>query len=137
MKRETRKKIESCKALQGKTVEDLIMEQKFLDNLAAYWKAQKEERLATRKSYAAMRKLGNRTSFLPAHTIDHLIDLTTEQLRDEFLSLFRRDSKRSAAERKYIEQIGTQAYNLTICQYAIEEFPELKHELLPDLKNAN
>lgn len=137
MKRETRKKIDSCKALQGKTVEDVIMEQKFLDNLNAYWKAQREERIAAKKSYAAMHKLGNRKTFLPAHTIDHLMNLTTEQLRDEFLHLFKRDSERSAAERKYIEQIGMQAYNLTVCQYVVAEFPELKDELLPDHKNAN
>ena len=137
MKREIRKKIDSCKALQGKTVEDVIMEQKFLDNLNAYWTAQREERLAAKRSYAAMHKLGNRKTFLPTHTIDHLIELTTEQLRDEFLHLFKRDSKRSAAERKYIEQIGMQTYNLTVCQYVVAEFPELKDELLPDLKNAN
>ena len=44
MKKEISKKIASCKALKGKTILDIIEMPRFVENLAAYWNAQKADR---------------------------------------------------------------------------------------------
>lgn len=136
MKPETIKKIERCKALQGKTIFDVVVMPRFIENLAAYWTAQKTDRDAIRKSYQAMRKMGGAKGFkLPAHPIDDLDGLTTEELAIEFAKVVAGGSNRVAAERKYIRQIGQQAYNLTVAQCVVDEFPELADELLPKSKS--
>lgn len=134
--KETQKKIASCKALQGKTIFDVVVMPRFIENLAAYWTAQKTDRDAIRKSYQAMRKMGGAKGFkLPAHPIDDLDGLTTEELAIEFAKVVAGGSNRVAAERKYIRQIGQQAYNLTVAQCVVEEYPELADELLPKSKS--
>lgn len=134
-KEEINKKVASCKALQGMTVEDVINTDRFRDNLAAYVNAQREDRNAIRKSYGAMKKLGGAKGFkLPAHPIDRVIDLTTGEFRAEFIAVIGKSSNRSHAEREYIRQLGQQAYNLTVAQYVVEEYPELKDVLIPKSK---
>lgn len=134
--KETKQKIASCKALQGKTIFDVVVMPRFVENLAAYWTAQKTDRDAIRKSYQAMRKMGGAKGFkLPAHPIDDLDGLTTEELAIEFAKVVAGGSNRVAAERKYIRQIGQQAYNLTVAQCVVDEFPELADELLPKSKS--
>ena len=126
----------SCKALKGKTIRDVITMSRFVENLAAYWTAQKADRDATRKSYEAMKKLGGAKGYkMPAHVIDRLYPLTAEDLAVEFAQVIYSGSNRSANERKYIRQIGQQAYNLTVAQIVVEEFPELEDELLPKKKS--
>lgn len=138
MKKETLQKIRSCKALQGKDVADVVAMPRFRDNLAAYWTAQKTDRDAIRKSYAAMRKMGGAAGYkIPAHVIDDLAGMTVDDLAFEYAKVVAGGSTRNNAERKYIRQIGQQAYNLTISQIVIEEFPELESELLPKKQNAN
>lgn len=135
MKAETRNKIASCKALQGMTVADLCATVRFRDNLAAYMTAQRTDRDAIRKSYDAMRKLGGAKGYkLPAHPIDRVIGLTVEQFAAEYLAVLGRTSKRPVAERQYIQQLGQQAYNLTVAQYVVDEYPELEPVLIPKLK---
>lgn len=132
MKAEIRNKIASCKALQGMTVADLCATVRFRDNLAAYMTAQRTDRDAIRKSYDAMRKLGGAKGYkLPAHPIDRVIGLTVEQFAAEYLAVLGRTSKRPVAERQYIQQLGQQAYNLTVAQYVVDEYPELENELIP------
>ena len=132
MKAETRNKIASCKALQEMTVADLCDTVRFRDNLAAYMTAQRTDRDAIRKSYDAMRKLGGAKGYkLPAHPIDRVIGLTVEQFAAEYLAVLGRTSKRPVAERLYIQQLGQQAYNLTVAQYVVDEYPELADELIP------
>ena len=132
MKAETRKKVASCKALQEMTVADLCATVRFRDNLAAYMTAQRTDRDAIRKSYDAMRKLGGAKGYkLPAHPIDRVIGLTVEQFAAEYLAVLGRTSKRPVAERQYIQQLGQQAYNLTVAQYVVDEYPELADELIP------
>ena len=138
MKKETLQKIRSCKALQGKTVCDIVALPRFLENLAAYWADQKALREAARKSYAAMRKMGGACGYkLPAHTIDHLAQLSVEDLAVEYAKVVAGGSTRNHAERLYISQIGQQAYNLTVAQIVIDEYPELEPELLPNKTKAN
>lgn len=129
---EIQNKIRACKALQGKSILDVIAMPRFAENLAAYWTAQKEDRAAIRKSYDAMHKAGGARGYkIPAHPIDDLLQLTAEDLAVEFGKVIAGGSKHNAAERRYIRQIGQQAYNLTIAQYVIEEYPELEPILLP------
>ena len=135
MKKETLNKIQSCKALQGKSAYDVVVSKQFLDNLAAYWNAQKTDRDAIRKSYEAMRKLGGAKGYkIPAHPIDDLAHLTVEELGVEYAKVIAGKSTRCHAERLYIQQIGQQAYNLTVAQIVVEEYPELENELLPKTK---
>lgn len=135
MKKETQNKIISCKALRGKSVYDVLAMQKFVDNLAAYWNAQKTDRSAIRASYEAMRKLGGAKGYkLPAHPIDDLAGLSVEDLAIEFAKVIAGNSKRCRAERLYIQQIGQQAYNLTVAQLIVAEYPELEDELIPKTK---
>lgn len=135
MKKEIQNKIRSCKALKGKDVADVIDSPRFMENLAAYWTAQKADRDAIRKSYQAMHKLGGAKGYkIPAHVIDDLANLTVEELAIEYAKVVAGGSTRNHAERLYIRQIGQQAYNLTIAQYVVEEFPELEPELLPKSK---
>lgn len=136
--KETQQKIASCKALQGKTIFDVVALPRFVENLAAYWTAQKTDRNAIRKSYQAMRKLGGAKGFkLPAHPLDALEILTVEELAIEYAKVVAGGSTRGHAQRKYIRQIGQQAYNLTVAQYVVEEYPELEPVLLPKPSNAN
>ena len=136
MKAETRNKIASCKALQEMTVADLCATVRFRDNLAAYMTAQRTDRDAIRKSYDAMRKLGGAKGYkLPAHPIDRVINMPVEDFAVEYLAVIANASKRPVAERRYIQQLGQQAYNLTVAQYVVDEYPELADELIPKSKS--
>ena len=138
MKKETLQKIRSCKALQGKTIFDVVALPRFLENLAAYWTEQKETRKTVIASYQAMHKLGGPKGYkLPAHVIDKLVDLSVEDLAVEYAKVVAGGSTRNPAERKYIRQNGQQAYNLTVAQYVVDEYPELEPELFPKKSNAN
>lgn len=135
MKKEILTKIQSCKALQGKTVEELIATERFRNNLAAYMKAQREDRMQIRSSYEAMRKAGGAKGYkLPAHPIDRVIDLSVDDFAAEYMSVIAKISKRPHAERRYIQQLGQQAYNLTVAQMVVEEYPELEPVLIPKSK---
>ena len=137
MKKETLQKIRSCKALQGKDVADIIAMPRFLENLGAYWTAQKTDRDAIRKSYDAMHKMGGAKGYrIPAHVIDDLAGMTVEDLAVEYAKVVAGGSNRNHAERLYIRQIGQQTYNLTIAQIVVDEYPELANELLPK-SNSN
>lgn len=136
MKQETLKKISKCKALQGMTVEDVIKSDRFRDNLAAYLTAQREDRKAIRSSYAAMRKAGGAKGYkLPAHVIDKFMDCSVEEFANEYLKVLSKMSPRPMRERQYIGQLGQQAYNLTIAQIVVDEFPETAEELIPKSKS--
>ena len=137
MKKEIRQKIASCKALQGKTISDVCQLDRFLENLGAYLEAQRTDRKAIQASYQAMRKMGGAKGYrLPAHPIDRVMDLTVEQFRDEFCSCIAAKNQRPAAQREYILQLGMQAYNLTIGQIVIEEYPELKNVIFPQTNKS-
>ena len=138
MKKETLQKIRSCKALQGKDVADIIAMPRFLENLGAYWTAQKTDRDAIRKSYDAMRKMGGANGYrIPAHVIDDLAGMSVADLAVEYAKVVAGGSTRNHTERLYIRQIGQQAYNLTIAQIVVDEYPELEPELFPKKSNAN
>ena len=131
----TLNKIQSCKALQGKSVEDIISSDRFSKNLSAYITEQREARKAAVASFKAMKKAGALGYKLPAHPIDKTMDLTVADFVVEYAAVIAGASKRPASERKYIEQLGQQAYNLTVAQYVLEEFPELEPALWPKADN--
>ena len=135
MKKEILEKVKDCKALQGMRVDDVLKTERFMENLAAYWNAQRKDREAIKSSYAAMHKVGIPKGYkLPAHPIDKLMALSTTEIAGEYRLILMGESRRPAAERKYIVQLCKQAYTLTIAQYIVEEYPELKDELIPKSK---
>lgn len=133
--KEIQQKIASCKALQGMTVEDLIATDRFRNNLAAYMNAQKQDRATIGASYEAMRKMGGVRGYkLPSHPIDRVIELSADDFAVEYMAVIAKVSSRPFAERRYIQQLGQQAYNLTVAQYVVEEYPELEPVLIPKAK---
>ena len=133
--REVQQKINECKALQGKTVTDIVEMQKFQMNLTKYFTAQKEDRKAIQASYRTMHQFGPPRGYkLPAHAIDKVMDWSVEDLAVEYLRIIDKESNESAAVRKYIFQLAGQAYNLTIAQIVCEEFPELESYFFPKSK---
>lgn len=136
MKQETIAKIRACKALAGKAVIDVVALPKFQENLAAYLLSQQEERKAVKASLEAMRRAGGARGYhAPAHVIDKFLKWSAEDFSVAFIEVLYRKSKRPAAERQYIYQLGMQAYALTVSQIVVEEYPELKEELIPTNKN--
>ena len=132
---ETQQKIASCKALQGMTVEDFIKNDRFRDNLAGYLTEQRETRKMARASYAAMKKVGGAKGYkLPSHVCDKFIDVSVDQFAEMFLAVVAKRYNGPLAERQYILQLGMQAYNLTVAQYVVEEYPELEPVLFPKAK---
>lgn len=118
------------------TVQDILKTPRFRDNLAAYMEAQRIDREGVRKSYQAMLKLGGARGYkLPAHVIDRVINMPVEAFAAEYAKILCGGSERSAAERKYILQLGQQAYSLTVAQYIVDEYPELESELIPKQNN--
>lgn len=136
--KETQKKIASCKALQGKTIEDIVFSERYKYNLSVYMTAQREDRNAIKKSYAAMKKLGGAKGYkLPAHPVDRVINQSVGEFIADFVEVISKRSVRPVAERNYIKQLGMQAYNFTIAQVVCEEYPELEPVLLLKPENAN
>lgn len=117
------KKIRSCKALQGKSVADVCGYSGFLSNLEAYINAQREERRIA-LDHAA--QFGGGKRHAPAHPIDKTMEWSAEQFRDEFVRVLGKTSNQPKAVREYVEQLGKQAYNVTIANIVILEFPELR-----------
>lgn len=121
-------KVRQCKALQGKSVVDVMDMRQFQDNLAAYWTQQTESRKQVEKNYKLIAKP------IPAHPIANLLNLSVLQLMMEYLAVINGASTRASSERRYIKQLCQQAYNLTVAQIVCKEFPELESELLPKAK---
>ena len=138
MDKEIAKKIEQCKALQGMTVEDVINSKRFRNNLALYLKAQKDDRIAIRKSYAAMHMVhtkGVPAGYkLPSHPIDKFLDMSTAEFANEYKRVVAKVSVLPSAQRAFVYQLGQQAYSLTIAQVVVEEYPELEPVLIPKNK---
>ena len=125
-------KIKTCQALKGKTVFEVIRTQEYQDNLTAYLKCQREDRASIQSSYDAMKKLGGAKGYkLPAHVIDHFKDWEAKEFGLEYMRILQQRSGCSADERTYIIQICQQAYNKTVADFVVAEFPQLKKYLYP------
>lgn len=136
MKKEIRRKIESVKALQNASVEDILAMPEFTENLGKYLKAQQEDRKAIRASYEAMKKLGGAKGYkLPSHPLDHFSETEPETFAEMVREVLAGVSRLPVAQRNYIRQLGLQAYSLTVAQIVIKEYPELEDELIPKNKD--
>lgn len=129
--KEAKKKIAACKALQGMTVEGVIDTPRFRENMAAYLTEQRTAREAAKKSFAAVKKAGMRGYKLPAHVCDMFVEMPVSEFVKLYKGVISRKLWRPFRERQYIQQLGGQAYNLTIAQYVIDEFPEMKDYFFP------
>lgn len=127
-----RAKIKTCKALQGKTIFDVLKMDEYKSNLEAYIRCQKEDREKTIASFMAMKKL-NENAKLPAHVIDHFEKWQTDDYIYEYMRILQSKSGCNHEERRYILQICQQAYNKTIADFVVVEFPELKKYLFPEV----
>lgn len=111
-------------ALKGKTIADILADEKFGYNLGKYWDAQRADRKAAEDSAKAI-KAKLRGFKIPAHPIDHFKDWTVQMLTDEYGKVLEHKSNLSANDRKYLCQLCGQAYNLTIIEIAGEKYPEV------------
>ena len=118
---EFNKRLSEVECLREFTVYDVIMSEDFFAALTSRLDQQKALRKAT---FEAVRSRGKGRAF--AHTVDKFLDSTTEQFRDDYLLVLNKTSKRSAAERLYIKQLGDLAYNDAVEKIAVAECPELE-----------
>lgn len=131
-------KIQSCQRLQGKTIADIVNTAHFIENLTAYMEAQRQDREAIKASYEAMKKLGVPKGYkLPAHACDGCLKLSPSEFAAEWLKIIQHTSDLRSAERTYIRQLSLQAYNKTIIDIVLEEFPELEDKLIPKSNEQN
>lgn len=115
-------RIKTCKALQGKTIFDILKTDEYQTNLSAYISCQKEDRQKTFESYRAMKVL-NKTAKVPAHVIDHFEKWEAKDFTLEYMRILQSRSGLSKDERHYIMQICLQAYNKTVADFVVAEFP--------------
>lgn len=108
-------KIASCKALQGKSIGDVIATDRFLANLQAVMHEQRVTRAAARKAAAAA---GMK---LRSHAVDLFVGWTAEEMRAAFVAVLEHRSGRPFRERQYIEQLGRLVLNETIRQYIYDD----------------
>lgn len=131
-----KKEFQECKALKGKSVKDILISEKFQQNFTAYWNSQKADREAAIASAKAMgAKI--RGFKVPAHAIDAFMKDSVGDMIVDYTMVLSGQSKRPARERVYLRQLGDQAYNKTIAEILIEEFPYLEDELMPKTPQAN
>lgn len=131
-RKEVEKKLREVKALQGKSVSDILETEEFAEALKGYAQQQKQLRLT------AMRSVG--TGRLKAHVIDTFINSglldNVKMLTMEIEDVFNKVNYRPSREREYLYQLGMLAYKLAIKKIAVKEFPELKEALFGTRKNS-
>lgn len=122
MNEEVIKLIRSSKALAGKSVAEVVRSERYIGALERLMQAQATDRKAVRKFYEDARRAGKAMK-LPAHVCDKCLNVTAAEFAEEFLLTFNATSPRPRAEREYINQLGTQAYDEVITEILEEEFP--------------
>lgn len=118
--KEFQQRLSEVQCLREQSVFDVIMSDTFLKRIGVRLEAQKQLRLASRKAIKSGRLL--------AHTVDRFMKHTAEEMRDDYLTVVGKTSKRPHAERVYIEQLGNLAYNDTIREMVVAECPDLEEE---------
>ena len=124
MNRELQEKIRKTKALQGKSVEDVVRSERFFRVLATYMREQKE----TREAADLLAKSRNLT--LNTHPMTEMDMEDVDGFREEYLKCLSKTSELRPTMRKYIMQLAGQAYAYTVALIICEQFPELKSQLL-------
>lgn len=126
-----KQKLARVKALEGKTVMDIIASDDFQRIMSAFWSAQKEDYEDAVKLVNQQRAAGI-TSRIPGHPITSLAHLKASEMTAEYLDVIMGRCTRPSRERIYIRQIGEQVYRNTILEIAGREFPEVLEYLKPD-----
>lgn len=108
--------------LQGKALQDVLFSEEFENNAKAYLNSQRADRKKFISQAVRMRQKVQR------HTIDRLDFLTGGNFAKYYFEVINGISKRSAAERLYIEQLGRQIYNKTIHDWTVAKYPETEAE---------
>ena len=116
-------KIRSCKGLKGKSVIEICKGAGFLSNLESYVEQQRAER---RMVLEYAEKIAHGKMHAPAHAIDETLEWTIDEWRDNFIEVIAKVSPLSRRVREYVFQLGMQAYNVTIANIIILEYPELR-----------
>ena len=114
------KRLSEVQCLRELTVYDVIMTEQFLKAITSRLEQQKALRRATLAAIKSGRAL--------SHTVDKFMAHTPEQFRDDYLLVVSKTSPKSAAERKYILQLGDLAYNDAVEKLVLAECPELEEE---------
>lgn len=129
------KAVRETKALQGKTLGEICDTPEFLQNLKALLNQQVTERKLAEKSARITTAFNPGKYHLPTHPIQQFMEHTAEQFKEEYLAVIGKQSSRPSGERLFIEQLGGQAYNLTMVQFIVAEHPEVAEEF--GIKPAN
>lgn len=137
MNEATKAKIMQTAALKDKSIGDILKSDKFKENIAAYLKAQREDRAKAKEYIRNMAKHARNYIWPKAHVIDRLDYLTPENFATYFAKVLEHRSGLPKSERDYIDQIGRQAFNKTIADIAIAECPELESEIYSQSNNNN
>ena len=137
MNKEIQSKISQTKALKDKSVGDILQMPEFRENIAAYLKAQREDRAKTKEYIQTMAKMLNQKIWPKTHVIDRLDYLNPDNFAYYFAKVTDHRSNLPKSERDYIEQLGCQALNKTIADFVIAEFPEYKEEFYPSNNKSN
>lgn len=137
MTQETLSKIMQTAALKDKTIGDILKTDLFRTNIAAYLKAQREDRAKAKEYIRNMAKQFRNRIWPKAHVIDRLDYLTPDNFASYFAKILEHHSFLPKSEREYIEQIGRQAFNKTIADIAIAERPELENEIYSSKNKSN
>lgn len=124
MNRELQEKIRNTKALQDKSVEDVVRSERFFRVLSTYLKEQQ----ATREAAGLLAK--SRGLTLNTHPMTELDLSDVDGFREEYLKCLSKTSELRPMVRKYIMQLAGQAYAYTVALIVCEQFPELKSQLL-------
>lgn len=124
-------------ALKDKTVGDILKTETFRKNIAAYLKAQREDRAKAKEYIRNMAKHLKNYIWPKSHVIDRLDYLTPDNFVHYFAKVIEKKSLLPKAEREYIDQIGKQAFNKTIADIAIAERPELELEIYSSNKSQS
>lgn len=133
MNKEIQAKISQTKTLKDKTVGEVIMMPEFRENIAAYLKAQREDRAKAKEYIVTMAKRLQQRIWPKTHVIDRLGYLNADNFAYYFAKVLEHQSGLPKSERDYIEQLGRQALNKTIADCVIAEFPELEEEFYPSI----
>lgn len=112
--------------LQGKTLQDVLFSEEFENNATAYLNSQRADRKKYLQQAARAKKKAKVR--VQRHTIDRLDYLTGGNFAKYYFEVINGISKRSAAERLYIEQLGRQIYNKTIQDWTVAKYPETEAE---------
>lgn len=137
MTEETKAKMMQTAALKDKTVGDILNSDLFKTNIAAYLKAQREDRTKAKEYIRSMAKQVKFRIWPKSHVIDRLDYLTPDNFASYFAKVLEHRSSLPKSEREYIEQIGRQAFNKTIADFAIAERPELENEIYSSNNNKS